>query len=114
MQFGGGGALLSLSFLSWVPGPFCVPWGASFPFNTTNPISAVGTQQLNNVKLHDASEIKVSFTKPSSFPEHNNSKFLGSYSVISIRFIMLQFPVPLVLPEGEYITFHHSFIFSYR
>lgn len=35
-------------------------------------------------------------------------------AVISIRFIVVQFPVPPVLPEGDYITFHHSFIFSRR
>lgn len=35
-------------------------------------------------------------------------------AVISIRFIVVQFPVPPVLPEGDYITFHHSFIFSHR
>lgn len=35
-------------------------------------------------------------------------------AVISIRFIVVQFPVPPVLPEGDYITFHHSFIFSCR
>lgn len=35
-------------------------------------------------------------------------------AVISIRFIVVQSPVPPVLPEGDYITFHHSFIFSCR